>query len=448
MTTPDARPGARDDSRRVSTLLGVLFGVAGMGTSSAAIAVAPMAADFDISVALGAWTISLYVLMLGVNTALYGRISDLVGIRAPLVAGLALLSGGALLAALAPSYGVHLAGRLLQGAGAAAVPTLGVAAISARYAGSVRSLALGRLAGFTAVLSGLGPLIGGVVEHAVGWRMVMALPMLSLLVLPLLWHALHTEGSGARLDLVGAVLVALTAGGLVLLVQSPSTGLTVTVIGAALLVVATPAAYLWVRHQPLGFLPLSVVRNGAVVRSGLAASAIPAGWFALLVSVPAVLLAEGWESWRVGLLLVPGAAVGFVTPRLAAPLLDRVGAPTALLVATLGATSSLLLAAAGAVHGNPVLLALAVALLTACFGIGQPALMNAVSDAVDVDVRGVALGIATLLFLTGGSVGSAIVGGLGDVIGFPRSILILALLPLAGSLGILSDARRRLAANR
>ena len=73
-------------------------------------------------------------------------------------------------------------------------------------------------------------------------------------------------------------------------------------------------------------------------------------------------------------------------------------------------------------------------LTTVAFGLGQPTLGAMVGDAVESDVRGVALGIATLLFLVGGSVGSAEVAGLGDVIGVPAS---LALLPPCRLLGIL-----------
>ena len=58
--------------------------------------------------------------------------------------------------------------------------------------------------------------------------------------------------------------------------------------------------------------------------------------------------------------------------------------------------------------------------------------MEAVGDAVDDDVRGVALGIATLFFLVGGGVGSAVVGGLGDVLGMAPALLLLAVLPLVG----------------
>ena len=200
------------------------------------------AEDLGVSAGLAAWAISLYVLMLAVTTALYGRISDLVGVRAPLLAGLVLMSVGALVAALAPTFEVLLGARMLQGAGAAAVPTLGRRRSCPRSTpGEVRGLAFGRLAGVAAAVSCLGPLIGGVVEAAWGWRAVMALPILGALVVPLLWRALPTGGSGARLDVVGAIVVALTAAGMVLLVQSPSAGLLVAAIGATLLVLGVPA---------------------------------------------------------------------------------------------------------------------------------------------------------------------------------------------------------------
>ena len=57
------------------------------------------------------------------------------------------------------------------------------------------------------------------------------------------------------------------------------------------------------------------------------------------------------------------------------------------------------------------------------------------------DVRGVALGIATLVFLVGGGVGSAVVGGIGEVLGLDRSLLLLAVLPLAGCLALVGTIR-------
>ncbi len=430
------------DARRLSLLVGALFGLAGMGSSSAAIALPVLADDLGVSTGVSAWAISLYALTLAVATAVYGRVADLVGVRRPLGVGVALMTVGALAGAVAPSFGALLAARLVQGAGAAAVPTLGVAAISARFSGSVRGLALGRVAGVAAAVSCLGPLAGGTVEGLFGWRAVIALPILGVLMVPAMWRSLPAEGSGARLDFPGAFLVAGTATGLVLLVQSPSTGVNVAAAGAGLLLLGAPAVAARVRQRPHGFLPVSVIRNGVVVRSSLAAAAVPASWFALLIAVPAVLVARGWEPWQVGLLLVPSAVVGLLSPRAAGATLDRLGPPASLAVSSIVAALALGLAAAGARTGSASLLAVAVVAVTLAFGLGQPALMAAVGGAVTEEVRGVAVGLATLMFLVGGGVGSAVVGGVGTVLGLPVSLLVLALLPLAGVVTVAADARR------
>jgi MFS family permease len=440
--TETTRAPAPTDAKRVSLLLGLLFGLAGMGSSSAAIALPLMAPDLGVSVGTAAWSISLYVLMLAVTTAVYGRVSDLVGVRLPLVFGVTLMTVGAVAAALAPTFEVLLVARLFQGAGAAAVPTLGVAALSARYDGSVRGLALGRLAGMAAAISCLGPLAGGVVEHALGWRAVMALPILGVAVIPFLWRALAGGGTGARLDILGAVLVAVTSGGLVLLVQSPTSGLAIATAGALMVLLGAPLVALRVRHRPHGFLPVAVIRNGRVVRSALAAASVPASWFALLVGVPAVLVDAGWEPWEVGLLLVPSAVVALLVPRYAGPLLGRIGGSWSLAISGVVAALTMLLAALGTSLVAPVAVGVAVALATISFGLGQPALTALVGDAVHADVRGVALGIATLLFLVGGSVGSAVVAGLGEVIGIPGSLAALAVLPVLGLVALLPDLRR------
>ena len=430
------------DAGRVAALVGLLFGLAGMGSAAVAVTLPAIAADLGLSTGGASWIISLYALMLAVATALYGRIADLAGIRLPLVIGVGLMTASAVLGAFAPTYELLLAARLLQGAGAAAVPVLGMAIVSARYEGGVRVTALGKVAGTAAAVGALGPLAGGLLSDALSWRVVVALPALGLLVVPALWRAVPTHGTGARLDVLGAILVAGTASGLVLLVQSPASGAVVATVGAVLLGLGVPAAAAHVRRRPEGFLPHAVVREPVVVRSALAASAVPAAWFALLIAVPAVLAARGWSPLSIGLALVPSAVTGFLAPRLAGPLLVRLGAARSLLVSGGTAAVALVVAAGGAALGSAPVLVSAVILVTFAFGLGQPALMAAVGDAVPEEVRGVALGIATLVFLVGGGVGSAVVGGFGELFGLDRSLLVLALLPVVGCLGLLPSIRR------
>jgi MFS family permease len=426
---------------RVATVIGVLFGLAGTGTSAVSVALPKLAAGLGVDAASATWVISGYAVALAVLTAVHGRIADIVGVRGPLVVGVVLMATGALVAAAAPTFPLLIAGRVLQGVGAAAVPVLGMALISARWDGATRASALGRVTGTTAVLSSLGPVLGGALDAAGGWRWTLVLPVAALLALPVLWRAAPTGGRKERFDVPGAVCVAVAATGLVLLIQSPSTGIVVAVVGAVLLATGVPAALARIQARPDGFLPRVIVTNGVVLRSAFAAAAIPAGWFALLVAVPLVLAAQGWSPLGIGLVLAPSALLGLLMPYVTRRVLPRWGAGRTLAVACPVTVVALLVAALGAATGTPPLLVVAVASLTVAFGIGQPAMILGVSGAVHSEQRGVALGLTTLVFLAGAGVGAAVVGGLGEVLGLGGALSMLVLLPIAGTLVMLRQLR-------
>ncbi len=426
---------------RVATVIGVLFGLTGTGTSAVAVALPELAAGLGVSTASTAWVISGYAVALAVLTAVHGRIADIVGVRNPLVIGVLLMATGALVAATAATFPVLVAGRVLQGVGAAAVPVLGMALVSTRWDGATRASALGRVTGAAALLGSLGPVLGGALDAAGGWRWTLVLPVVGLLTLPVLWRAAPTGGRMERFDFPGAGCVAAAATGLVLLLQSPATGAVVAVVGAVLLATGIPATLARIRARPDGFLPRAIVTNGVVLRSAFAAAAIPAGWFALLVAVPLVLAARGWSPLGVGLVLLPSALLSLLMPYVTGRVLPRWGADRALAVACPVTVAVLLVAALGAAIGAPPLLVVAVASLTVAFGIGQPAMILAVSGAVDEERRGIALGVTTLLFLAGAGVGAAVVGGLGEVLGLGGALSALAVLPVAGTLVMLRHLR-------
>jgi MFS family permease len=430
---------------RLAVLLGLLFGLAGMSTSAVTVALPQLADELAVTPATAAWMVSGYAVALAVATPLHGRLADMVGIRGPLTVGVLAMSTGAVVAALAPSFAVLMAARVLQGVGAAAVPVLATALITSRLQGMDRAGALGRIAGIAGTMGSLGPLAGGAAEALGGWRLAVALPAIGALTAPLLFRAAPGGGSGERLDWVGATLVALSASGLVLLIQSPATGTAVALIGAALVLVGGPLLVLRVRRRPNGFLPRGIVTNTTVLRSAFAAAAVPASWFALLLGVPLAAASWGWTPLATGLLLVPAAVIGFFSPAIARVMLGRLGPRRSIALACPTAVLALVVAALGAAAESPVLLALAVVLVGVAFGIGQPAMISSVGSAVPERDRGVALGIATLVFLTGASVGAALVGGLAVLIGVPAAFVLLVVLPLAGLAALLIGGPDRVA---
>jgi MFS family permease len=432
---------------RLAVLLGVMFGLAGSSTSAVTVALPELAADLGVTASTAAWIVSAYTVALAVATATHGRLADMFGIRLPLCLGIAAMALGAVAGALAPTFGVLVVARVVQGVGAAAVPVLATALISARVEGGAQAAALGRIAGIAATLGAFGPLAGGALEAAGGWRWAVALPAVGALALPLLWRAAPSDGSGEPVDVRGAVFVAMAATGLVLVIQSPSAGVLTAGVGAALLLIGVPATVVHVRARPEGFLPRVIITNGTVLRSAFATAAVPASWFALLVGVPLAAAAWGWSPLATGALLLPSAAIGFVSPWLARTVIGRVGARRAIALACPTAVVALLVAAlGGAASGGrvgPALLSGAVALVTVAFGVGQPAMISSVGAAVPAHRRGVALGVATLVFLTGASVGAALVGGLAEVVGVSVAFCLLVALPVAGLATLLTGGRTR-----
>jgi len=435
--------GGRAAAGPVGLLLGLLYGLAAVGTSAVAVVLPAAGAELGGGTTGTSWALTGYATTFGVTTALFGRAADARGTRGPLLVGAVLLAGGAVAGALAPSLAVLVAARVLQGAGAGSAAVLATAIASSSSTGVERARLLGTIGSVVVVVSSLGPLAGGLIEAAVGWRGAVALPVAVLLLLPGIVPLTTGSGSADRIDTTGAALTVLTAVGPVLLLQGVGAGPVVVLAGALCLAAGAPALIAHVRRHPDGFLPRAVVTNGVVVRTALAGSTVPAAYFAALLAVPA-LLAErrGWDGLATGLALVPAAAAGALASRAGSRWVPVAGTVRV-------AGGGIALTAAGTLlcallPGAPVAAVLGVAAIAAGYGLAQPALLEAVASAVDPAVRGVALGVFTLTFLIGGAMGAALVGGLGDRLGVPAALGGVAALPIAAvAVGAAGGARWR-----
>jgi MFS family permease len=430
----DARPaaagGPRPRTAHVSLLLGGLVALTVIGSSAVAVALPSLAAELQLTTAGSAWVLAAFSLTFSVCTALFGRLADLVGLRLPLRIGAVLFAAGSLVAASADSFALLVAGRLLQGTGAGAVPVLAVAIIAARFAEQARARALGSLTAVVTIVSASGPLIGGALTELVSWRAVLALPAVALaLAEPVARLAPGGRGAGGRLDIGGALLVAASVGSLALLLQAGSVGGGARGV-AALVALCGVTFALAGRHiltRPGGFLPRAVVTNSRLMLAGAAGSALIAAYIAGLFAIPKILTAADWSPLQIGIGLLPAALFGAIVSRVSGTLTART--PRHRLVAAFGAMSTLglLVAAAGAAH-PPVLIG-GFALVVAGFGGGQVPLVDAVPGLVAPELRGIALGTFNLVFFTGGAVGAATAGGLAETLGLPWALACLALLP-------------------
>lgn len=131
--------------------------------------------------------------------------------------GLLLFAAASAVCAAAPNTAWLIAGRAMQGVGAALVMPIAMALLGATFPPPQRAKALGLFSGITrlAVLSG--PLIGGAIVHGLAWQWIFWINLpVALVVAWLVWLKVP-EGKGAstRLDLLGAVLMTAALLGLV-----------------------------------------------------------------------------------------------------------------------------------------------------------------------------------------------------------------------------------------
>ncbi|MCX5533655.1 MFS transporter [Streptomyces sp. NBC_00006] len=180
--------------------------------------------DLGMSTSALQWAVTAFALPSGGFLLLFGRIGDLYGRRRIFLSGLALFGAASLLATFAWDPASFLAGRALQGMGAAAIVPTGMSLLTTTFPeGPQRDKALGISGTLMSLGFTVGMVAGGVLTDALGWRSTMGLlTLFAVLVLPLAPGLLPESRTPdrPRLDIPGAVTV---TGGLLALIYALST---------------------------------------------------------------------------------------------------------------------------------------------------------------------------------------------------------------------------------
>ncbi len=181
-----------------------------LDTSIVNVALPSIQADLGLAPAAVSWVVNAYVLTFGGLLLLLGRVADLVGRRRMFVAGSAVFTVGTLLAAAASDELVLVAGRVVQGAGAAALSPAAMSLLMLNFPGVHRARAMSLWGAASAVGGATGVLAGGILAGRFGWSSVFLVTVPVTVVGSLLArHVLHEGAAGRRrrFDVAGAVTV-------------------------------------------------------------------------------------------------------------------------------------------------------------------------------------------------------------------------------------------------
>ncbi|OZD08216.1 MFS transporter [Rhodococcus sp. 06-235-1A] len=339
------------------------------------------------------WTLSGYTLALASLILLGGSLGDRLGRRRVFIWGTVWFAAASVLCGLAPSIEVLIAARLLQGVGAALLTPGSLALISASIKAEDRGAAIGLWSGLGGVASAIGPLLGGWLVDAVGWRAVFLIniPLAVVVVSVAAKHVPESRDPHAsgRLDVPGAVTVAVALGLLTYgLIESHTVALVLGVVAVGVFVAIERRS-----HDPL--VPPSLFASRVFLAANLVTFAVYAalgGVFFLLVLQ--LQFAVGYSPISAGVSTLPITALMLVLSARAGRVAGRIGPRIPMTVGPLLSALGLVLMlriGPGSSYVTDILPAVVV------FGLGLSALVApltaAVLGAVSTDRAGIASGV-------------------------------------------------------
>jgi len=156
-------------------VLGLLSAVAPFATDLYLPAFPEMTGDLQTSATSVQLTLTAFLLGVTVGQLVFGPLSDRFGRVAPLVVGAVLCVAASALAVFAPTIGVLIAARLVQGLGGAAGMVIGRAIVSDLATGQAAARAFSLMMIVGGVAPVVAPLVGGLLTSSIGWRGLLAI---------------------------------------------------------------------------------------------------------------------------------------------------------------------------------------------------------------------------------------------------------------------------------
>jgi MFS family permease len=441
---PSPTTPSKIDARAVVLPLALAQFICSYAASSLNVAISAIAKDLDTTVIGVQTTITLFTLTMAALMIPGSKLSDIWGRRTCFIAGLAVYGVGALLASLAPGLGLMIVGNsILEGVGSALmIPPVYILVTVTFSEVRTRAKYFGVVSGAGALGAATGPLIGGLITSALGWRALFLTQALAVaLIIYLARDLTDTPRQGPRpsFDLGGAVLSAaglfflvlgilqtntygwfvsrkdFTVGGTVLIAQGGMSPVWLSIgIGVAFL--ACFFRYLRAREDA-GKEPLLRRRllHDRTANLGLGVQCIQ--WLTMQGTffVISVFLQQVWkyDAIRTGLTLTP-ASVGILAASAAADRLARLHTQRTLIRAGFAVTVAGMVLLLALVRTTSGVLSLVPGLLLAGLGVGVmlTATVNLVQssfpDSDQSDISGLSRSVSNL----GSSLGTALAGSI------------------------------------
>jgi EmrB/QacA subfamily drug resistance transporter len=413
---------ARTDHTRVVFLSLVLAGMAfALSQTVVSPALPEIQHQYGADPASAAWILTGYLLAASVATPIVGKLGDLFGRGRVLTLVLLVFAAGSAVCALAPSLGVLVVGRLIQGVGGGIFP-LAFGIIRETFPPERVATAIGGISATFGIGGGVGLVIAGLIVSALDaswlfWLGLMALPAA---------YAIHryvpreATRPDAKVDWLGAALLSVALASLLYgLSKANAWGWgSPRVLALSLGGLLVGAFWVWVEtrvDQPL--VDMRVLRRRPVLMTNVTAVLVGFSMFASFLLIPQ--LAQTDEKFGygfsasvtgAGLLMLPSTLVMLVAGPLAGRIATRASSRLPLVIGTF--MGMLAFGFYALFHGSEWEICVGGAFLGVGIGFSFASMANLVVESVPRDEVGVATGINTIMRSLGGALGAQLVASL------------------------------------
>lgn len=304
-----------------------------INVSSVNVAFPSIRDDFGVSDAQLSWVIGAYNVAVGSLLMFAGRLADSLGRKRVFLPGVTIFGIGSVVAAVSPSVGWLIGGRIVQAIGGAVILAAGFAVVLPEFPGSRRSTAVG-IGGAAGALGGVvGPVVGSLIIDVFSWRGIfwlnVPLVLIVLAIGPRLLNESKDPVATGRIDLLG-VAVGTSAVAIIMfaIVQTDAWGLgDPRITGLLILGIALIPLLLWrSRHHPEPLIDLELFRYRSFASTNLGVSFYGLAFVPGFV-VNSLLLQDVWDLpiRQVGLLLAPAPLLAAIVSAATGRLADRYG---------------------------------------------------------------------------------------------------------------------------
>ncbi|MGW9018785.1 MFS transporter [Priestia megaterium] len=292
-----------------------------MNTTMFNLALPSLSKQFGLPSSSTSWLVTGYSIIFAIASITYSRLSDWVNVRKLFIIALTLLSISSIVGCFSANFIILLISRLVQAAGAGAIPALSLIGVNRFVSNERRGKAMAFTTSAVTLAFGLGPVIGGAIVQYLGWQYLFILPALTLFLVPIFFIFLPKEDlTKGSFDLLGALLISIGSSSLLFVITYHS--LLALFIGLVVLVLFT----IRIRKVVIPFVQPELFCN----RSYLLLIAVGIGSyicnFSTLFLMPQILIKLfGLNAALSGLIIFPGSLLAIIVSRKVGQVIDFQG---------------------------------------------------------------------------------------------------------------------------